>query len=141
MNVALICDIHVDRTPFRYSQFTVPKTIHSTTFVFSVRHFVINQFILFLGITPPGACCPVCGGALRLLYSRKQIDRALYALPTPNTGPLHLRSTLLALERQIQLAQCRLRGYVTIELDIFVIVQTTERYVLIENNSRYSIDL
>lgn len=90
-------------------------------------HTDVNLKNVFLGITPPGACCPLCGGALRMLYSRKQIDRALYALPTPNTGPLYLRSTLLALERQIQLAQCRLRGYITIELDIFVLVQTTER--------------
>lgn len=26
-----------------------------------------------LGVTPPGACCPVCGGAARLYYSRKQV--------------------------------------------------------------------
>ncbi|XP_033230476.1 reversion-inducing cysteine-rich protein with Kazal motifs isoform X2 [Belonocnema kinseyi] len=25
------------------------------------------------GVTPPGACCPVCGGASRLYYSRKQV--------------------------------------------------------------------
>ncbi|KAJ8956628.1 hypothetical protein NQ318_013982 [Aromia moschata] len=81
-----------------------------------------------LGVTPPGACCPLCGGSVRILYSRKQIDRALYALQNQSTKPLNLRSILKALERQIQLAQCTLRGYVTVELDIFVIVQTTERY-------------
>ena len=26
-----------------------------------------------VGATPPGACCPVCGGASRLYYSRKQV--------------------------------------------------------------------
>lgn len=27
-----------------------------------------------IGVTPPGACCPVCGGAARLFYSKKQVD-------------------------------------------------------------------
>ncbi|XP_074032082.1 reversion-inducing-cysteine-rich protein with kazal motifs [Leptinotarsa decemlineata] len=81
-----------------------------------------------MGITPPGACCPICGGALRLLYSRKQIDRALYALQNRSTKSLNLYALLKALERQIQLAQCTLKGYLTVELDIFVAVQSTERY-------------
>nr|CAI5868539.1 unnamed protein product [Callosobruchus analis] len=80
-----------------------------------------------MGITPPGACCPVCGGALRLLYSRKQIDRALYALQNQSTESLNLKSLLKALERQIQIAQCTLKGYITVELDIFVLVHSTER--------------
>ncbi|XP_060522280.1 reversion-inducing cysteine-rich protein with Kazal motifs isoform X2 [Cylas formicarius] len=81
-----------------------------------------------LGITPPGACCPQCGGSLRLLYSRKQIDRALYALQNQSTEAVNLKSLLKGLERQIQLAQCTVRGFITVETDIFVIVQTTERY-------------
>ncbi|XP_023312631.1 reversion-inducing cysteine-rich protein with Kazal motifs-like [Anoplophora glabripennis] len=84
--------------------------------------------VCHLCITPPGACCPICGGSLRILYSRKQIDRALYALQNQTTKSLNLISVLRALERQIQLAQCTLRGFVTVELDIFVTVQSTERY-------------
>ncbi|CAH1116210.1 unnamed protein product [Phaedon cochleariae] len=80
-----------------------------------------------VGVTPPGACCPICGGSLRLLYSRKQIDRALYALQNQSTQSLNLFALLKALERQIQLAQCSLKGYLTVELDIFVVVQSTER--------------
>ncbi|XP_072392887.1 reversion-inducing cysteine-rich protein with Kazal motifs [Diabrotica undecimpunctata] len=80
-----------------------------------------------IGITPPGACCPICGGAMRLLYSRKQIDRALFALQNHTTKPLNLQSVLEALERQIQVAQCTLKGYLSVELDIFVIVHSTER--------------
>lgn len=80
-----------------------------------------------LGVTPPGACCPICGGALNLLFSRQQINRALYALDT-NTESLTLKAMLKALDRQIQVAQCVLRGYLTVEMDIFVAVQTTEKY-------------
>nr|XP_022911269.1 reversion-inducing cysteine-rich protein with Kazal motifs [Onthophagus taurus] len=79
-----------------------------------------------LGFTPPGACCPICGGAIRLLYSRKQIDRALYGLQGENDiYPLTLKALLQALERQVQVAQCALRGYLTVEMDIFVIIETT----------------
>jgi reversion-inducing cysteine-rich kazal motif protein len=41
---------------------------------------------------------------------------------------LSLRAMLKALDRQIQVAQCVLRGYLTVEMDIFVAVQTTEKY-------------
>lgn len=83
---------------------------------------------LFSGITPPGACCPVCAGAVRLLYSTQQINRALFTLQNRDTKPLTLRALLKALERQIQVAQCVLRGYLSVELDIIVLVQTTEPY-------------
>lgn len=81
-----------------------------------------------LGITPPGACCPVCGGALRILFSNKQLDRALYALKDKDTYPLTLKALLNGLNRQIQVAQCVLRGYLTIEQDIFILVETIEMF-------------
>lgn len=78
-----------------------------------------------IGYTPPGACCPICGGVIRFLYSRKQIDRALYALHGHSLSSLTLKSILEALERQIQVAQCALTGYLSVELDIVVIVRST----------------
>lgn len=80
-----------------------------------------------VGYSPPGACCPICGGVIRFLYSRKQIDRALYALHGHSLTSLTLKSILQALERQIQVAQCSLIGYLSIELDIVVIVRSTVR--------------
>lgn len=74
-------------------------------------------------IVPPGACCPICGGALRIVYSRKQIDRALYALRGKNTEIITLKSILHALQNLIKISQCRLSGFLTFETDIFVIVQ------------------
>lgn len=80
-----------------------------------------------LGYTPPGACCPVCGGALKLLYSRKQIDRALYALRGNSLTSLTLKSVLNSLQRHVQVAECVVRGFLTVELDIFIMVQSSEK--------------
>lgn len=78
-----------------------------------------------IGYTPPGACCPICGGVIRFLYSRKQIDRALYALQGHSLNSLTLKSILSSLERQIQVAQCSLGGYLSVESDIVVVVRST----------------
>ncbi|KAI8439610.1 hypothetical protein MSG28_013336 [Choristoneura fumiferana] len=76
-----------------------------------------------LGFTAPGACCPKCGGALRILYSKKQIDRALYGTNI-SSSVINLKNVLSALERQVKIAECALRGYLTIEMEIFVSVET-----------------
>nr|XP_018913097.1 PREDICTED: reversion-inducing cysteine-rich protein with Kazal motifs [Bemisia tabaci] len=76
-----------------------------------------------VGITPPGACCPVCAGALRILYSQKQVDRALYALKEGAAmGSLTVSAVIRALDRLIQVAECSARGHLTIELDLMVLV-------------------
>lgn len=85
-------------------------------------HFKCKQS----AIIPPGACCPICGGAIRIIYSRKQIDRALFTLKGKNTDILTLKGILQALDNLIQVAHCRLSGYLTIENDIFVIVNSHE---------------
>lgn len=86
-------------------------------------------------IFPPGACCPVCSASLRIVYSRKQIDRALYALKGKNMEALTLRSILLGLSRLIRLSHCRLFGFLTMETDLFVTVQSVDKepsYIQIE---------
>lgn len=80
-----------------------------------------------LGVTPPGTCCPVCGGSLRLLYSQKQVDRALYALRGNAITALTVGAVLEALERQVQVAECTVRGFLTVEMDLFVLVQAVGR--------------
>lgn len=75
-------------------------------------------------IIPPGACCPVCGTAIRIIYSRKQIDRVLFALKGKHTEIVSLKGILVALDNLIQVAHCRLSGFLTIESDLFVVVHT-----------------
>lgn len=77
-------------------------------------------------VYPPGACCPLCSGALRIVYSRKQIDRAMYALKGRHTHLLTLHGVLRRLESLIQIGQCRIAGFLTMETDLFVTVQSTE---------------
>lgn len=79
-----------------------------------------------LGFTAPGACCPRCGGALRILYSKKQIDRALYGTNI-STTVINLSNVLKALERHVKIAECALRGFLTIEREIFVTVESMHR--------------
>uniref|UniRef100_A0A8D8FVC5 Reversion-inducing cysteine-rich protein with Kazal motifs n=2 Tax=Culex pipiens TaxID=7175 RepID=A0A8D8FVC5_CULPI len=79
-------------------------------------------------VLPPGACCPVCGTALRIVFSRKQVDRALYALKGNDTENLTLKSILRSLERLLQTVECRLSGQLTFENDIFVIVENLSRH-------------
>lgn len=67
----------------------------------------------------------MCGGAIRIIYSRKQIDRALSSLKGKNTELLTLKAILRALEGLVHVAHCHLSGFLTIELDIFVILHTT----------------
>ncbi|CAD6232572.1 GSCOCG00006956001-RA-CDS [Cotesia congregata] len=81
-----------------------------------------------IGVTPPGSCCPVCGGAARIFYSKKQLDRIYYMMDEEaDKDAVTLEKLLLALGRQIQVAQCTLRGHVTPENDIFIIVQSTAK--------------
>ncbi|XP_058833021.1 reversion-inducing cysteine-rich protein with Kazal motifs isoform X1 [Topomyia yanbarensis] len=79
-------------------------------------------------VTPPGACCPICGTAFRIVYSRKQVDRALYALKGKNTENLTLNAILRSLERLLQTVECRLSGQLTFENDIFVIVENLSNH-------------
>ncbi|XP_014598838.1 PREDICTED: reversion-inducing cysteine-rich protein with Kazal motifs isoform X1 [Polistes canadensis] len=78
-----------------------------------------------IGVTPPGACCPVCGGAARLYYSKKQLDKIYHVMDEEiDKDFVTLDALLSALRRQVQVAQCAVRGMVTLEGDIFVVVQS-----------------
>ncbi|EFN82131.1 Reversion-inducing cysteine-rich protein with Kazal motifs [Harpegnathos saltator] len=77
-----------------------------------------------IGVTPPGACCPVCGGAARLIYSKKQLDRIYYMMDEEaDKDSVTLEVLLTALARQLRVAQCAVRGMLTPDLDVFIIVQ------------------
>ncbi|XP_014212705.1 reversion-inducing cysteine-rich protein with Kazal motifs-like [Copidosoma floridanum] len=81
-----------------------------------------------IGVTPPGACCPVCGGAARLFYSKKQLDRIYYQLPDDSDKRIvTLEAMLDGLSRQLKVAECVLRGKITLDGDIFVLNQPVSK--------------
>ncbi|XP_055383709.1 reversion-inducing cysteine-rich protein with Kazal motifs, partial [Condylostylus longicornis] len=77
-------------------------------------------------IYPPGACCPICAGALRIIFSKKQIDRALYALKMKNIEILTLQNILKSLDSLIKITECQLVGFLTMETDLFIAVISRE---------------
>ncbi|XP_051153555.1 reversion-inducing cysteine-rich protein with Kazal motifs [Leptopilina boulardi] len=76
-----------------------------------------------IGVTPPGACCPICGGAARIYYSRKQLDRILYMMDNEkDKDTITLTALLNALERHISVKECSLKGMVTLDGDIVIVI-------------------
>lgn len=72
-------------------------------------------------IVPPGACCPICGGAaFRVIYSRKQLDRSFYALRDQRSSLLTLHGVLKEIDSLVQISECQLTGFLTMEVGIFV---------------------
>ncbi|XP_071811798.1 reversion-inducing cysteine-rich protein with Kazal motifs-like isoform X2 [Apostichopus japonicus] len=72
-----------------------------------------------MGITPPGSCCPVCAGLIRILFSKKEADTVALAM---GSKALHLEDVLELLRRQIVVSECDLYGFLSIEGDIVVLV-------------------
>lgn len=77
-------------------------------------------------VQPPGACCGICAGAMRVMYSRKQVDRAMYALPAHDQHLITQQGVMAALQRLIRTAGCRVFGYLTVEADLFVAVESID---------------
>lgn len=60
------------------------------------------------------------------VYSQKQVDRALYALKSAEAvSTLTLETVLKALDRHVTVAECAVRGHLTVELDMMVLVVPT----------------
>ncbi|XP_050420992.1 reversion-inducing cysteine-rich protein with Kazal motifs [Adelges cooleyi] len=83
-----------------------------------------------MGITPPGSCCAKCVGALRILFSQKQVDRVVHTMKNKPTAvnALSMKSVLRALDRHVQVAECVVRGHLTVYQDLLVLVESTLRY-------------
>lgn len=80
------------------------------------------------GIVPTGACCPVCGAVLKIVLSRKQIDRGIYALKNNDLETLTLKSILKSIQRLIKVSSCYLSGFLTFETDIMLIVYSIDKH-------------
>lgn len=78
-------------------------------------------------VIPTGSCCPICGAAIKIIYSRKQIDRGIYALKNANTEALTLNTILKTLQQLVKVSSCYLSGFLTFETDIMVVVYSIHK--------------
>lgn len=70
----------------------------------SKRNYNINSFDLFC-------------------YSQKQVDRALYALKSSESvSAMTLETVIEALDRHVTVAECVVRGSLTVEMDLMALV-------------------
>lgn len=70
-------------------------------------------------VTPPGACCPLCAGMLRVLWSNDQLD-SLAKLN--NARPVSVHDILQTLRLHISVPQCDIFGYLSIESDLVILI-------------------
>uniref|UniRef100_A0A4W3JZY4 Reversion-inducing cysteine-rich protein with Kazal motifs n=1 Tax=Callorhinchus milii TaxID=7868 RepID=A0A4W3JZY4_CALMI len=67
-------------------------------------------------VTPPGACCPLCAGMLRVLWSNDQLDSLAKVTPVSVHDILH------TLRLHISVPQCDIFGYLSIESDLVILI-------------------
>ncbi|BES94521.1 protein with kazal [Nesidiocoris tenuis] len=73
---------------------------------------------------PPGACCPICAGAIRVLYSKKQIERSNRALNSRGSSEFTVEKIMKSLSRHVDVAECAIYGHLTMENDLIVLVKS-----------------
>lgn len=71
-------------------------------------------------ITPPGACCPICGGEIRVLYSPSQVTKATKAAKL--SEPMAVLDVLSVIRQHISIAECGAFSYLTIEKDLVILI-------------------
>ncbi|TRY98033.1 hypothetical protein DNTS_004428 [Danionella cerebrum] len=70
-------------------------------------------------ITPPGACCPVCAGMLRIIWNKPQMN--IFAkLNTDH--PVTVAEVLRILRLHVSIPQCDVFGYLSIDSELIVLI-------------------
>lgn len=70
-------------------------------------------------ITPPGACCPLCAGEIRILYSKSRMKRVSRQA---KVGAIAVHNVTSILSRHMTTAECDVFGYLSIEDDLVLLV-------------------
>ncbi|XP_064633314.1 reversion-inducing cysteine-rich protein with Kazal motifs-like [Lineus longissimus] len=71
------------------------------------------------GVVPPGGCCPVCGGIIRILFSNKL---AVTVASTARVPPISVQNVTQQLRQHLVVAECDVFGYLSIENELVVTV-------------------
>ncbi|XP_023571845.1 reversion-inducing cysteine-rich protein with Kazal motifs [Octodon degus] len=76
-------------------------------------------------IIPPGACCPLCAGMLRVLFDREKLD--IIAKVT-NKKPITVLDILEKIRMHVSVPQCDVFGYFSIESEIVILIIPVDHY-------------
>ncbi|MBZ3869736.1 Reversion-inducing cysteine-rich protein with Kazal motifs [Sciurus carolinensis] len=70
-------------------------------------------------IIPPGACCPLCAGMLRVLFDKEKLDTIA---KVTNKKPITVLEILQKIRMHVSVPQCDVFGYFSIESEIVVLI-------------------
>ncbi|XP_007945195.1 reversion-inducing cysteine-rich protein with Kazal motifs [Orycteropus afer afer] len=70
-------------------------------------------------IIPPGACCPLCAGMLRVLFDKEKLDTIA---KVTNKKPITILEILEKVRMHVSVPQCDVFGYFSIESEIVILV-------------------
>uniref|UniRef100_A0A8C5LGY1 Reversion-inducing cysteine-rich protein with Kazal motifs n=1 Tax=Jaculus jaculus TaxID=51337 RepID=A0A8C5LGY1_JACJA len=76
-------------------------------------------------ITPPGACCPLCAGMLRVLFDKEKLDTIA---KVTNKKPITVLEILQKVRMHVSVPQCDVFGYLSIESEIVILIIPVDHY-------------
>ncbi|XP_055434502.1 reversion-inducing cysteine-rich protein with Kazal motifs isoform X3 [Bubalus kerabau] len=76
-------------------------------------------------IIPPGACCPLCAGMLRVLFDKEKLDTIS---KVTNKKPITVLEILQKIRMHVSVPQCDVFGYFSIESEIVILIIPVDHY-------------
>ncbi|XP_036117740.1 reversion-inducing cysteine-rich protein with Kazal motifs [Molossus molossus] len=76
-------------------------------------------------IIPPGACCPLCAGMLRVLFDKERLDTIA---KVTNKKPVTVLDILQKIRMHVSVPQCDVFGYFSIESEIVILIIPVDHY-------------
>lgn len=73
------------------------------------------------GILPPNACCPICGAALKLVFSQKLLDQAVQASQSISLATV--RTMTQKLKVHVKTAECDVFAYLGLDVTVIVLIE------------------
>ncbi|XP_061111244.1 reversion-inducing cysteine-rich protein with Kazal motifs [Conger conger] len=75
-------------------------------------------------VTPPGACCPLCAGMLRILWNKEQMN--IFA-ELDHRRPVTVHDVLAILRLHVSVPQCDAFGYLSIDGELVVLIAPVDQ--------------
>ncbi|GIY90064.1 reversion-inducing cysteine-rich protein with Kazal motifs [Caerostris darwini] len=72
------------------------------------------------GIVPPNSCCPICGVAIKLVYSQRMLDQVVEAIQSME--PVSVSKVAQKLQEHIKTAECDVTTYLDEDFTIVALI-------------------